>query len=65
MDLRFTWQRSIGRDAVFMQMLAGTDAGDAYTFSEYQQMFAEAGFPETTMHPVPFMSQEVLLSEKP
>lgn len=54
------------REAAFsMQMLAGTDAGDAYTFSEYQQMFAEAGFPETTMHPVPFMSQEVLLSEKP
>jgi hypothetical protein len=47
-----------------MQMLAGTDAGDAYTFSEYQQMFAKAGFPHTTLHPVPVMPQEVLISEK-
>jgi len=54
------------REAAFsMQMLAGTDAGDAYTFSEYQQMFAEAGFPHTSLHAVPFMPQEVLLSEKP
>lgn len=53
------------REAAFsMQMLAGTDAGDAYTFSEYQQMFAKAGFPQTSLHPVPFMPQEVLLSEK-
>ena len=54
------------REAAFsMQMLAGTDAGDAYTFSEYQQMFAKAGFPQTALHPVPFMPQEVLLCEKP
>jgi hypothetical protein len=47
-----------------MEMLASTDAGDAYTFSEYQQMFARAGFPETSLHPAPFMPQEVLISEK-
>lgn len=54
------------REAAFsMQMLAGTDAGDAYTFSEYQAMFAKAGFPQTALHAVPFMPQEVLISEKP
>ena len=53
------------REAAFsMQMLAGTDAGDAYTFREYQEMFEKAGFPQTSLHPVPFMPQEVLISEK-
>jgi 2-polyprenyl-3-methyl-5-hydroxy-6-metoxy-1,4-benzoquinol methylase len=45
-------------------MLAGTDAGDAYTFSEYEMMFGNAGFVKTTLHPVPNMPQQVLLSEK-
>jgi 2-polyprenyl-3-methyl-5-hydroxy-6-metoxy-1,4-benzoquinol methylase len=54
------------REATFsMQMLAATDGGDAYTFSEYQRIFGEAGFPQTTLHPVSFMPQEVLISEKP
>lgn len=53
------------REAAFsLTMLAGTDAGDAYTFSEYQQMFQQAGFAQTTLHPVPGMPSEVLLSEK-
>jgi 2-polyprenyl-3-methyl-5-hydroxy-6-metoxy-1,4-benzoquinol methylase len=45
-------------------MLAGTDAGDAYTFSEYEKMFQNVGFVMTTLHPVPDMPQQVLLSEK-
>jgi 2-polyprenyl-3-methyl-5-hydroxy-6-metoxy-1,4-benzoquinol methylase len=45
-------------------MLAGTDAGDAYTFSQYEKMFRNAGFVKTTLHPVPDMPQQVLLSEK-
>jgi ubiquinone/menaquinone biosynthesis C-methylase UbiE len=45
-------------------MLAGTDAGDAYTFSQYEKMFGNAGFAKTTLHPVPDMPQQVLLSEK-
>ena len=45
-------------------MLAGTDAGDAYTFSQYEKMFGNAGFLKTTLHPVPDMPQQVLLSEK-
>lgn len=47
-----------------MIMLAGTDAGDAYTFSQYEKMFGSAGFGKTTLHPVPDMPQQVLLSEK-
>lgn len=45
-------------------MLAETDAGDAYTVSEYERMFRNAGFAKTTLHPVPDMPQQVLLSEK-
>jgi SAM-dependent methyltransferase len=45
-------------------MLAGTDAGDAYTLSEYQEMFATAGFPRTSLHPVPNGPEQVLISEK-
>lgn len=47
-----------------MIMLANTDAGDAYTLSEYEKMFRSAGFAKTTLHPVPEMPQQVLISEK-
>jgi 2-polyprenyl-3-methyl-5-hydroxy-6-metoxy-1,4-benzoquinol methylase len=47
-----------------MVMLAGTDCGDAYTFSEYEKMFGHAGFAKTTLHPIPEMPQRVLVSEK-
>ena len=45
-------------------MLATTDAGDAYTFSEYETMFRNTGFTRTTLHPVPGMPNQVLVSEK-
>jgi ubiquinone/menaquinone biosynthesis C-methylase UbiE len=45
-------------------MLANTDSGDAYTFSEYEKMFRNAGFAKSTLHPVPEMPQQVILSEK-
>ena len=45
-------------------MLATTDNGDAYTFAEYQQMFRNAGFKTTTLHPVEGMPQQVLASVK-
>lgn len=44
--------------------LAGTDAGEAYTFSQYEKMFANTGFAKTTLHPVPDTPQQVLVSEK-
>ena len=45
-------------------MLANTDVGDAYTFSEYEKMFRNAGFAKSTLHPVPDMPQQVIVSEK-
>jgi SAM-dependent methyltransferase len=50
--------------AFSLVMLAGTDSGDAYTFSQYEKMFATAGFEKTTLHPVPDMPQHVLVSVK-
>ena len=50
--------------AFSLVMLAGTDAGDAYTFAQYEKMFGNAGFAKTTLHPVPDMPQQVLVSEK-
>lgn len=53
------------REAAFsLVMLVGTDQGDAYTFSEYKTMFQQAGFVDTTIHRIPSMPQEVLLSHK-
>lgn len=45
-------------------MLAVTDSGDAYTFAQYEKMFRNVGFAKTTLHPVPEMPQQVLVSEK-
>ncbi len=45
-------------------MLANTDSGDAYTFSEYEKMFRNSGFAKSTLHPVPEMPQQVVVSEK-
>jgi 2-polyprenyl-3-methyl-5-hydroxy-6-metoxy-1,4-benzoquinol methylase len=45
-------------------MLANTDAGDAYTLPEYEKMFRDAGFEKTTLHQIPEMPQQVLVSEK-
>jgi cyclopropane fatty-acyl-phospholipid synthase-like methyltransferase len=50
--------------AFSLVMLANTDAGDAYTFSEYDKMFRNAGFAKSTLHPVPDMPQQVIVSEK-
>lgn len=45
-------------------MLANTDAGDAYTLAEYEKMFRNSGFAKSTLHPVPEMPQQVIVSEK-
>ena len=47
-----------------LQMLIGTDSGDAYTFAEYQEMFRHAGFVKNTIHPIPAMPEQVMVSEK-
>jgi cyclopropane fatty-acyl-phospholipid synthase-like methyltransferase len=46
-------------------MLTGTAAGDAYTFSEYQEMFKHAGFANSTLHQLPTGPQQVVVSERP
>lgn len=43
-------------------MLATTPEGDAYTFREYEQMFAAAGFSRTELHPVAGSIEQVLVS---
>src|SRR5215211_2968006 len=47
-----------------LMMLAGTPNGDAYTFSELERMFANAGFSRSTIHPLPPTIQQVVISEK-
>jgi len=50
--------------AFSMVMLASTDSGDAYTFAQYEKMFGNTGFAKTTLHPIPNLPQQVLVSEK-
>jgi cyclopropane fatty-acyl-phospholipid synthase-like methyltransferase len=45
-------------------MLANTNAGDTYTFTEYEKMFGNAGFGKTTLHQIRDMPQQVLVTEK-
>jgi SAM-dependent methyltransferase len=45
-------------------MLANTDAGDAYTFSQYERMTRNTGYARASLHPVPEMPQQVVVAEK-
>lgn len=45
-------------------MLTSTPSGDAYTFAEFERMFANAGFSRSTMHPLPPTMENVIISEK-
>ena len=45
-------------------MLTSTPSGDAYTFSELEKMFANAGFSHSEMHALPPTFQQVVISEK-
>ena len=45
-------------------MLAGTRAGDAYTFAELDKMLKNAGFTRNTIHPLPPGFQHLVISEK-
>jgi cyclopropane fatty-acyl-phospholipid synthase-like methyltransferase len=48
-----------------MVMLGSTPGGDAYTFAEYRQMLADAGFAEASWHPLPPTAQSVVLAQRP
>jgi 2-polyprenyl-3-methyl-5-hydroxy-6-metoxy-1,4-benzoquinol methylase len=51
--------------AIFaLTMLATTAHGDAYTFAEYQKVFAEAGFRRSDFHPLPPTTQQAVVSYK-
>lgn len=47
-----------------VMMLTTTPSGDAYTFSELERMFANAGFSKNTLHELPPTIQQVVISEK-
>jgi SAM-dependent methyltransferase len=47
-----------------MVMLLSTPSGYAYTFSELEKMFANAGFSRSTLHPLPPTIERVVVSEK-
>ena len=47
-----------------VMMLTTTPSGDAYTFSELERMFANAGFSKSTLHELPPTIQRVVISEK-
>jgi ubiquinone/menaquinone biosynthesis C-methylase UbiE len=52
-------------DAMFaMMMLGSTAAGDAYTFSEYDQMFGHAGFARSEMRVLTPLPNRVIVSYK-
>jgi SAM-dependent methyltransferase len=45
-------------------MLAGTPAGDAYTFAEFDRMFKNAGFSKNEIHEIPAAIQQLIVSQK-
>jgi hypothetical protein len=47
-----------------MTMLASTADGDAYTFAEYEKMFATAGFSRSELHQPPASIEQVIVSYK-
>lgn len=47
-----------------LTMLATTAHGDAYTFAEYERMFAKAGFARSEFHPLPPTAQQAVVAYK-
>jgi hypothetical protein len=45
-----------------LTMLATTARGDAYTFAEYEQIFAQAGFRRSEFHALPPTTQQAVVS---
>jgi SAM-dependent methyltransferase len=50
--------------AFSVQMLGGTEGGDAYTFLELERMLANAGFTGSEMHELPPSIQRAVISRK-
>jgi predicted nicotinamide N-methyase len=47
-----------------LTMLATTAAGDAYTFAEYERVFAAAGFARSDFRPLPPTAQQAIVSHR-
>ena len=47
-----------------LTMLATTGHGDAYTFAEYDRVFAKAGFRRSEFHALPPTTQQAVVSYK-
>lgn len=47
-----------------LMMLAGTPAGDAYTYSEFQEMLRKADFARSEIHPLPPTFFSLIISER-
>jgi ubiquinone/menaquinone biosynthesis C-methylase UbiE len=45
-------------------MLGSTKSGDAYTFAEYERIFANAGFARSEHHRIPNSPQSIIISHK-
>jgi 2-polyprenyl-3-methyl-5-hydroxy-6-metoxy-1,4-benzoquinol methylase len=45
-------------------MLANTDAGDAYTFAEYEKMARNSGYARAALHLIPESPQQIVVMEK-
>jgi hypothetical protein len=48
--------------AFALTMLATTERGDAYTFAEYERVFAEAGFARSVLHAPPQLPGRIVVS---
>lgn len=53
-----------GPAAFSLVMLAGTPGGDAYTFTEFERMFRNAGFSRSELRPLPPTMEQVIVSAK-
>jgi len=47
-----------------LTMLASTQAGNAYTFAEFDEMFRAAGFERNELHALPMSPEQVIVSYK-
>ena len=52
------------RDAMFSMQMLGTPAGDAYTYSELEKMFRNAGFARSEMRELSPFPQRLVVSYK-
>lgn len=53
-----------GAASFAMVMLGTTPEGDAYTFAEYRTMLADAGFRDSSLHPLPPTAESAVIATK-